>query len=200
MTEAEGPRRATAAPFSISALLVIACAVGGGRPAIASPDQDKGWAVGVQGGYSPSRYEGDKDGTGVITLAARSQVAPGWFISLGSGVLRYTSDGGTTFIAASAGVRFRFPNGRERAGLFVEAMPSLYLARWNRNSIKTSRVLAGFQEAAGFELPLAHAMAVEVSVGYMQSAGAKEIFYDSTPEIFEGLSQTLIRMGISLAI
>ena len=81
--------------------------------------------------------------------------------------------------------------------MFLEALPTIAVARWSDRYRRTTRALPGLLESAGLSFPMSDRLRVELSVGYVLSRGAELIFLDAEPVRYEGLGQGVIALTCS---
>jgi len=159
------------------------------------------WSISAFGAYSPTAFGGDTDGSTFPGLAVTPVIGAHW--SLRTQVQHfaysdYPDAGPAHFTPVGVGARYRI-----RAtgfGPFLQAIPTIIVSKWGGSETGISRVRPGAEVAAGVSIATTTRTAVELSAGYLVSSSAGSVrTFDAPATEFDGLSQTLLRVELSVA-
>jgi hypothetical protein len=166
-----------------------------------SPGQEAPeWRVSVAGGYSPSRYGDDRDGSALPVLSVGRGFDSRLVLSLQIGRLAYGGDDGdrSSFVPVGIGVKF-YPwiHVTRHPSVFAKIVPILAASRWEDTFGNAySELSPGVMESVGLGVTVSSRTRVELEVGYVLTRGATEVYLDSPPTRHEGLDQGVVSLTV----
>lgn len=160
------------------------------------------WLLGASGAYSPTSHGGDSDGATFPGLAVTPVVGSHWSLRAQIQHFEYTGypdAGPAQFTPVGIGPRYRLF--ATRTGPFLQAIPSIIVAKWGSSETGVSRVRPGVEIGGGVSIATTLHTAIELSAAYLLSASGGSVEnFDAPPTELDGLSQALYRLELSVAL
>jgi hypothetical protein len=161
-------------------------------------------AATLEGGYAflPGRFQGTSAQGFMPVAAISTPLGKEVDGALSAGYIRYGTDGRTSFVPISVGLRAAFKMAEPGpAAIYLEAGPSLVFARWRPSGVGGSgkRMLIGAICRGGVLIPVHGPLSLDLGLGYIVTEDDREdLVPDGLALPLEGIASALIQARLVL--